>query len=165
MRITKKAVLGITAEVIPSTPVAPAPHDENTLIEITKQLAQAAWNNLELSAGLGMGYYREFTTYDLIDVSIGMYGTCGTLYLSEGKWNYGQEFNISAYGGLFGQNFGYSYYSLTPVGEPIVPIENKFFFSDDTWTISSGAIYLLGGGSYRVGFDVVQFIYDIEEIF
>ena len=134
----------------------------STIVPITKIL----FNNLELSGGVGQGIYYETTILDVIGVQLGMYGNYAELQLKDGKLRFGQSVNSELSVTLFGHNFGIYEQGFRPdMGEYEIE-SDRGFYNDDSFTIYSVAVYpLFIGGSFRIGFDIVQFCYDIDHYF
>ena len=144
-----------------------SPYCDNSLnvAEVAKELAISFWNNLEFSVGAGQGIYGEVDILDLASLQIGIYGNYVSLQLEDGKFSFGQEFNQGISVSLFGHNFGASEYSFIQNGVTTIDQKNIGFYTDDTWTIFSVAIYPTAGASLRFGFDIVQFLDDMDRIF
>ena len=133
--------------------------------EKAKEVGESLWNNLELSAGVGQGICGEYNLLDLVGVQIGMYGNYAFIKLEDGKFSFGQELNQGISASFFGHNFGATDYRFIENGVEKIRQENIGFYTDETWTIHSGAVYPLAGYSYRIGFDIVQFSHDMYNIF
>lgn len=67
---------------------------------------------------------------------------------------------------LFGYNFGIYEQGFRPDQGKYEIESGRGLYNEDSFTIVSGAVYpLFIGGSFRIGFDVVQFCYDIDSLF
>lgn len=62
-------------------------------------------------------------------------------------------------------NLGINEYRFNENGVDTIVEENKGFYVDETWTVFGVGAYPTAGGSIRVGFDVIQFFEDLNEIF
>ena len=139
---------------------------ELTLNAKLKRTGQSFYRNLEVSGGIGLGLYGEKTIFDLIGLSGGLYYNLFNLSLAEGEWTIGTEFQTGANINFFFMNLGYIEGASGPYGtNPQFTVLEEGFYGDETWTIYSVACYPLAGGSFRIGFDIVQFVRDLDEIY
>lgn len=128
-----------------------------------KRLVKIAVDNLEFSAGVGLGLYRDFEVMDL-GFDMGMYGNIGSIHYSDGEWYTGQEI----YGGLTGsliQDYGFSDYTFLQNGQVVEHDSWNYVNSEQrSVTIFSFARYYIAGASLYVGFDVVSFLEDLPYV-
>lgn len=135
-----------------------------TLDARLKRTTQAFLRNIEFSAGVGQGYFVETTILEAVGLGFGIYGNYFAIRIQDGQVEFGQEYNTGLAASFLFHNFGFTEYSFSKDFKPS-PIEvSKGFYGDDTYTVFSVAGYIGVGGSIRIGFDVIQFGYDMAEI-
>ena len=130
---------------------------ENTLYEV----GDAIYNNFEFSFGLGLGMFVGVEIEEFISVEAGLYYDVFHVEYSDGEW----ETCEYAYEGIYAE-------------VPFVPIidestEQYRSAKSDGWVTKSShptlrlgtGVYLFGGGSFSVGFDIIQLCEDICKIF
>jgi RHS repeat-associated protein len=163
--LQKERILGKLNEATPSAPTATESPGKSTVPEKAKQVAKSIWNNLELSAGVGMGFCTEGELLSAVGLQFGMYANNGILILEDGQFKYGQDFHCGFSASFFTYNIGFTEYAFMQNGKTIFDEISKGFYQDETLTIASGTFYVGGGGSFRIGFDIEQFCYDMWDIF
>ena len=124
----------------------------------------ALYNSLELSIGVGLGYYGSCDIIDLVGIEGGFAGDLFVLKLQDGSFTIGQEVTSSMKATLFFYNFGYEETSFNRIGEPAIIVPTTGVWSEDTWTLFSAGVYFIAGGSYRIGFDQISFINALDEV-
>ena len=135
-----------------------------TLNAKAKRIIHAFLYNLEFSSGVGLGYFGETTVLEAVGLGLGVYGNFLAIRVQDGQVEFGQEYNSGISASLMFHNYGFTEYAFNKDFKP-GPIEvSKGFYGDDTYTIFSAAGYLGIGGSIRIGFDIIQFGYDVAEI-
>ena len=137
-----------------------------TINAIVKKIGGAILNNIEFSAGIGLGYYAEANVLDTLGLGVGMYGNLFAVNCTDGVWDTGNEMysgitlSTAAYElGAAEQIVGKGYDTESPKSwAGINPYK-------ETVTILSAAAYAGIGASIYVGFDTITFCQDIDRIF
>lgn len=123
------------------------------------------FTNLEVSIGIGLGYYIEADIFDAAGLEIGMYGNVGNAELVDGKVSFNQPNHVGAALSFATYNLGFYDDIIMQGGKEISSSSAHGIYQDETLTLLSGAAYLMAGISFRVGFDVAQFFRDLDELF
>ena len=131
----------------------------------TKKLVRSVFRNVEVSAGIGLGLLYEKTVVEVLGVGGGIYYNPISVQLQDGHISAGQEFSQGASASMFFHNYGYTESGYSRYGERMVLEESKGFHADDTLTLFSASWYFIGGGTIRIGFDIVEMTRDLDRIF
>ena len=119
--------------------------------------------NIEASAGLGLGHYFEKCFFDdALSLSGGCKYDLVSIKYSDGTWRTGQGFYSgleASLVGLFSAGDGTTLYRKNPTD---LWVEES---SDGVFVIWSSGIYIFGGASYSIGIHVNNLCEDLSEIF
>ena len=128
------------------------------------QTAASVANNVEVSAGIGLGLMAEANVADMANVGIGITYNLVQITLNDGA--------IYAEQSMFqGLNCKFLFFDVFPnAGEQgtrrlagnIGEFKPK---NDQNWTIFDAGAYFIAGGSVYVGFDTISFCEDIYRIY
>ena len=130
-----------------------------TLNARIKRFAMITGKNLEFSAGIGLGLYKDFEVLDF-GFDAGMYGNIGSIHYSGGEWCTGQELYVGCTSSMI-QEYGFSDYTFMQGGRIVEHDAWGAFNSNQTSiTLFSVSKYLIVGGSISLGFNVVSFAKD-----
>ena len=119
---------------------------------------------VEVSAGIGMGLYAEGEVLD-VGLGLGIYYNPLNLLIEDGRFQLNQEANMRASASAVLHNLGYSMsknWSYDTVEPDVV---NSGFYPDDSLSILEGSAYFIAGGSFRIGFDIIQFCENVNSIY
>ena len=139
---------------------------EVTLNAKLKKTVIAFARSFEFSAGIGLGYYGSFELFD-VGFDAGMYGNLASIGYADGKWRYGQEI----YGGITTsilniQDIGFSETIFSESGhDPVIDSWSIINLDQEAITLFSIGLYCYGGGSIYIGFNIVAFFENIEDIY
>jgi len=130
-----------------------------------KQTLNSVVYNAEISAGIGMGLYSEGTVLDAIGISAGMYVTNYSVVYNNGVWQSGQE----AYAGI---SATFAWFEIGGAESGFRPNggdwegQSWHLLNDtkETWTIVSAAIFAGPGASVSFGFNLNNFLQDMEKV-
>ena len=132
-----------------------------------KQIAKAAYTNVEISAGLGLGLYGEANIGDVVGLGFGISYNLIEVKFDDGKLALQQSYNEGLSASVL---FVDVLQDASESGSRKLTLSSPMgdFIPDDynsNWTIISAAAYPVAGGSLYVGFDMISFCQEIENIF
>ena len=137
--------------------------DDNS--EKVFKVVKSLWTNFEFSFGIGMGFEIENTILDFLGFTIGMHGNLVHVQLEDGELSCGQEYNSGVAVTALFYNYGFVEYKYNK-DFIFAPVEvYKGLYADDTVTIFSISGYLEIGGNIRIGFDLVNFLSEMDQLF
>lgn len=130
-----------------------------------RKTANAAWNNVDASVGVGLGLYGETTICDVVGVGIGINYNLVECRLDDGKVSVVQSYTYGLSITAFGVE---AFEGLSESGTLKMSSEGWSGFVTDEYnqSVSIGkSAYFIAGGSANIGFDIISFFEEIEKIY
>ena len=138
-----------------------------TVNATTKKVFNSVVRNTEISIGIGMGFEGEATVLDVAGVTAGMHGNIAQLEYCDGQWSSTKEMYVGATITVFGNEYGAAD-SYVFSKETNSFVQSSWLWSNpniDSITLLGASAYFIAGGSFRIGFDLNSFLYDIDQAF
>ena len=114
-----------------------------------------------------MGFEGEATVLDVAGVTAGMHGNIAQLEYCDGQWSSTKEMYVGATITVFGNEYGAAD-SYVFSKETNSFVQSSWLWSNpniDSITLLGASAYFIAGGSFRIGFDLNSFLYDIDQAF
>ena len=152
------------------TPTHPTPEDtleNDTSPQPSKfvKLVSSFFSNIEASAGIGLGLYGEID-FEIASAGLGNNYNLVELNLSDGHLSVQQSYSEGLSGTFWVAPWQSPHSSSSTRGLPNTLESNNWVdSSSQSWVIFSKAAYLCIGGSIYLGFDMISFCEEIDEIF
>lgn len=140
-------------------------NEKNKFFEIISKISKAAWDNLDISLGIGQGLSLEQEILGF-SAGIGAYGNYGAWSFDHGKYSFGQEVYMGISISVLGQEVGAASRKYRELGQEYHSESWILINSEQSsLTIVGGAYYFLFFGvSYNIGFDPAGFLIDLDAI-
>lgn len=141
--------------------------DFKTIADKAGQTAKAVYNSIEVSVGVGLGLLAEADVGDVVGLGLGIKYDLVEVSLNDGAVSANQSYFMGLSGSLAFvdvlQDAGESASRKLSFSSPVEEFVPDGY--NTNWTIFSTSAYFFAGGSIYIGFDVISFLEEIDNIY
>lgn len=140
---------------------------ENKHIRNVTKVLESAVRNIDAEVGIGLGLYGEIDDLDFLSASAGIRFDLISMGFSNGKFFCNESYFCGLEGTILWV-FDFDVHSECQIRESSLAEKTgpwRDDTSNDVWVINGAGAYFFGGARYHIGFDLISFCEDIDEIF